>query len=289
MTVLISRNRFLIGEEWFIWTRMISSNKKMKVRKIIFVTRNSQVDIYLDAVSKNSNLNCSDSLFVALNSVVYAYLIQHKLPCKNTLDYFRTDSQVKVLDKSKILTDWLRQNIDIVESEFGFSYALRETAVFLIRSRLNFFLKFIEIINNTLDAYSPEIVLASVPDKNYASGKFLTFDDNYLGQIVRLAAENRLLKFEEIVENKNKLSAPIARFFFDLSKFIFKWLEFSLWDKKRQLGNFRYKGRTILLTTRRYNMDRLAEKLKGADKENKAIFMSQFKDYFDKAELDKLK
>ena len=250
-----------------------TDNEKMKVKKIIFVTSNSQVHTYLTTASKKGDSNCADSLFIALNPIVYAYLIQHKLPCKNTFDYFRTESQIRVLDKSKSLTDWFRQNIDIAESEFGFSYACRETTVFMMRSRLNYFLKFIEIVNNVLDVHSPEMVFASVSDEKYASGKLLTFDDNYLGQIVKLAVISRPIRFGKIAESENRRSTSLTRGFADLTKFIFKWIGFSLWEKKKQIDNFIYKSRPILLTTRRYNMDRLAEKLRCSGKGEKVIFL----------------
>ena len=252
----------------------LHGKKEMKVKKLIFVTNDAQVDVYLNALLKGGSPDCADSLFIALNPIAHACLMRHKLPCRNTFDYFKTDSQIKILDKSKALTDWLRQNIEIIESMFGFSYACRETSILLIRSRLNYFLKFIEIINNVMDVHSPDIVLASASDEKYASKKFLTFDANCLGLIVKLVAKNRSLRFEEIIQDRNNHSVSMFSGFIGLVKLIFKWLEFSLWEKKKLLVNFLYKGRIILLTTKRYNMDRLAEKLSRAGKKNRIVFLS---------------
>lgn len=245
----------------------------MKINKIIIVSKTSQVDRYLRDNLKNNGLSYPGILFIAANPIVYSHLKQLGLPAQNTLPYFTSESHIKILDRSKILTDWLRENIKIVESEVSYQYASRETAILLIRSRLNYFLKFIEILSNAADIHQPQVISANPPNEKYASEKFLTFDENYLGQVAKLVAENKALRFEEIPDCGDKGFLRIIQNLKDAVKFIFKRLEFTLWTKKKLLESLLRREKPILLTTRRYNMDRLAERIREHYSESRPIFL----------------
>ncbi|MDD4910375.1 MAG: hypothetical protein PHR44_06860 [Candidatus Omnitrophica bacterium] len=244
------------------------------MQKLIFVSKNSQVDRYLHSDLQDNGLAGRGILFIALSPAVYSYLKRLNIPAHNTLPYFTTESHKRVLDKSRALTGWLRENVKIAESEFGHQHACREAFVFLSRLRMHYSLKLIEIVYNAVDVHHPTVIAASLSEKKYYPDEMNSFPENYAGQIVKSVSQEKSLRFEEIGDYKDGSFARIKHNAKNLSRFLFRWFEFSLWSRKRLLENLLNNRSFILLTTKHYNMDKLAEKIKGEYGKNRLFFLN---------------
>ena len=240
-------------------------NIDQKVKKIIFLNDLQETDGYIRNNIEFNAPNVSNSLFIAMRPTINSYLKQRELCSQNTHPYFTNDSHAKVLEKSEILVDWLRKNSNFVDLDMGIQCAYRESLIFWTRFAIHHCLWVIEIVLNAVDKHQPEILSAFSSGKKNVSSLYLEPEEKYLGYVVRIIAEQKGLRFEDIPENTSKnpilcISRSI-NYINTLFKFILGYGKFQLCERKISVRNIFTKRDSIFFTTRFYQMDKLAGQL----------------------------
>lgn len=238
-----------------------------KVKKIIFVNTQSEVDKYMALSATERKFSTSDCLFIAMNPTVHSYLKQRGFFVRNTLPYFTNDSHLKVLEKSKILVDWLRKNSDFVDLDMGIKNAFRDPFIFWARLVFHYCIWVIEIVSNAVDIHQPEMLCASLSGKKFTASLQIEPEEKYLGYIVKVIARKKNLEFKNTViretSNYNLWISYIKNHVYAAIKFVLKYVRFLLREKMISAENIFVNTKPIFFTTRFYQMDKLAEEIQG--------------------------
>lgn len=232
------------------------------MKKIIFLDSESGLDKNIE----NKMSDIQDTLFIAMKPVVFSYLKRKGLPAQNTLPYFMNESHEMALEKSRILIDWLRDKTDFVNLDIGIQQAYKDVFIFWTRLAIHYCLWVIEIVSNAVDIHKPEIVSAVFSGKKSVSSLCIEPEEGYLNHIVKVIAQQRGLKYENISDITSDYdSSSVSQFTTyipSLIRFILKYKLFQLKEKIISAKN-RFAGRRpVFFTTIFYQMDKLAESIK---------------------------
>lgn len=232
-----------------------------KVKKLIFFNSPSEIDDYLANDKKGVGTNAPDRLFIAMNPTVHSYLKKKSYIAHNTLPYFNNESHIKALERSEIVMDWLRRNSEFVDLGMGIRRAYRDSFIYWTRLAIHYCLWTIEVVSNAVDMHKPEILSASLSDKKFVSSLLIEPEEKYLGYIVKIIAQQKRLRNEDIsagrTDNKDVI---FLKFQFGL-KFILKLVDFKLWERTIVSRRKILSNRPIIITTKPHQIDDLVKQL----------------------------
>jgi len=244
-------------------------NTQKEVKKIVFLDSLAGINGYL---GKNR-----DCLFIAMNPSVYSYLKRRDFLVQNTLPYFTNDSHIQALERSRVLVDWLRDNINFVDFDIGIQHAYRDSFIFWTRPTLLYCLRVIEIVSNAVHIHKPEIISAPLSVKRFINSLFIEPEEKYLGYIVKAIAQKKNLKYEDVTKSVNEdYNFSISRlenYIRSLIKFIFKYERFRIWEGLVSLRNMFTKKGAAFFTTKLYHMDELIKEVRIQCSDNRFYFL----------------
>lgn len=232
------------------------------MKKIIFLDSKTQAEKYLKVDSGYKADDLRDNLLIGMNPATYSYLKGRIDTAQDSGSYFTNGSHIKLLEKSKAIIDWARDNMEFVDLGLGIQRAYRDMLIFWLRFAVHNCLWIIEVVSNSLDAHNPETLVAAFSGGKRVSSLYLEPDEKNLGRLVRIIAEKRNLKFEDIASSVNsdggvKASDSLNAVF----KFILKYERFQWWERKIFLNNIFNKEKPVFFTTKMYQFERLAQEL----------------------------
>lgn len=244
------------------------------IKKIIFVDSPVLVEAYISN-AKRDKITSRDAkeLFIAMNPNTHLYLIKKELPVSNTLPFFSNNSHSNALETSRKLVEWLDKTCKFQDNGFNIQYAYRNSFIYYSRFVIHYCLWVIEIVLNSIDKYKPEVISASMSNKQTASSLYVENKEKYLGCIIHNIAESKKIKFEDIAENTNKKSVSASASLIAASKFILKYARFKLWVNLVASENRLSNSFPIFFTTKFYQMDKLAAQIKEKYPNKRSYFL----------------
>jgi len=117
----------------------------MGIKRIVFFNCEKEVDKYL---SDSKNANIASDIFIALNPNIYSYIKEKGCAAQSSLSYFNSDSHKMALERSRLLTEWLRANSEFLDLGSGIKQAFTDAFVFWSRFAAHYCLWSIEVILN---------------------------------------------------------------------------------------------------------------------------------------------
>ena len=206
---------------------------------------------------------------------VYSYAKKKGCNVSNTLPYFTNDSHKRILEKSEILTAWLRENFGSVGYGLNIQHSLRDSFIFWIRGAVHYCLRIIEIALNAADKHEAVTLGASLSGRKAVSNIYIQPEERYLGYLVNMTAKEKGLGYEDISRGTWGNFFDFSRlenYLLTLIKVILKYGEFGLWEKK-VFAERVFSGKGSLLFTTPYNMDSLVDALRGRRVEGHLRFL----------------
>lgn len=234
-------------------------------KKIYFFYAAEEVKEYL---KKRTDTLCSDkNLFIALAPSAYTCLREKGIAAENTLEYFTSDSHQRLLERSQILMQWLRANTDFDAVERGVQESLQDVFIYWTRLLVHHCLWLAEVAANVVERHNPDVLCASFRGRKKNLSVSVEAGEKYPGWIIKEAAKAKKLQYEDF-SDKGKdncfFFSYFCQYLFLLSKFLVKYGLCRLWEKKQLLRIRRGKNKFFLVTTKRYQMDKLTERMQEA-------------------------
>ena len=247
------------------------------INKIVFFDTVLDVDAYLKTEDMGPECRDASVLLIAMKPSVYAYLKSKNLPACDTTPYFSNNSHEKALERSEIIMEWLRKHADFATFGFGVRMAHRDLFAFWTRCPILYCLWTIEIISNAVEMHRPKVISVFLSDPDPVASAFIEPEERQLGCLVNAVALAANIGFEDIAATgrryrKSFFSGLKVRYG-PIIRFILKFMLFRLWKNFLALSNVRGGGKSVFFTTRRYQMDRLAEEMRRDNPDRKLHFL----------------
>lgn len=205
-------------------------------------------------------------LYIALTPTAYSYLAGKGMRVHTTDIYFTNESHKKALERSKEISEWLRQHAPFADLGLGIRRGYKDPFILRSRQAVHYFLWVTEIVFNAVSRHSPEVLSAPLAGRRRMMSLTAEPEEHYVGCIVRAVARQRNLSFEDVA------GAPAVAQAFLLSRqkeyirhfvrFAAKHLKFQIWKSVLFLQTALSRKRPFFITTRHYQMDKIAEGLK---------------------------
>lgn len=219
----------------------------------------------------------SEHLVIALKPAVRAAFKQKGISVQSTLPYFQNVSHARALETSKLLVEWLRKHAEFRDPALGIREAYREALIFRTRLIIHYCIWVIEIVLNAVERHLPVTLCASLSGQKPASCYCIEPEENCVGRLVEEIARQKRLGFDDLGRGSSRPLSDsgnqLAYRTRPLIRFVLQHQTFPLWAtwngrKSRLTGKD-----LILLTTRLYQMNKLAEQLKAEHPERLFDFL----------------
>lgn len=242
-----------------------------RIKKIIFFRSAPEVDAHIKNL-RDKSAAMAEEICIAMTPRVYAYLRKKGFEAQNSIKYFTNNSHRNVLTRSKVITDWLRENSYFVDQAIGVKETMRESFILWTRCAINHCLWMIEVVLNAADLHKPDMLAASYSDREKIQGLYIEPEERYLGFIVKNTASLKNLRYEDISKGRGATRIKSHPELYNCESNIFRallrYVRFQLWEKAVLAKGAFSKERPVLFTTTR-NMESVlkdfrSKKLAGA-------------------------
>lgn len=235
-----------------------------RIKKLIFFRSAPEVDAHIKN-RRDKSVVMTDDICIAMTPRVYSYLRKKGFEAQNTIKYFTNDSHRNALTRSKILTDWLRNNSYFADPAIGARDNTRESFILWTRCAINHCLWMIEVVLNAADFHKQDMVTASYSDREKVQGLYIEPEERYLGYIVKNAAGLKNIRYEDISKRKGDIPIQSHPELYNCDSNIFRallrYVKFLIWEKAVFAKGAFFKERPVIFTTTR-NMESVLKDLR---------------------------
>jgi len=244
-------------------------------KKVVFLNCLSDVDEYISN-KKDAARSGADELCIAMTPGSCSLLKQRGIKARNTVEYFTNNSHMKVLEKSKILVDWLLKSSDFVDMDLGIKESLRDSFIPWMRCAIHYCLWTIEVVSNARDKHKPGVLSAPYSGRRTVSSLLIEPEEKYLGDIVNAIAGAKKLKYDDISGKKAGNGGLFILRLFDRASTVFKFMvrsrKFRSWTKTVFAKCAALKKRPFFFTATR-NMAAIISELQNKTMDTSCFFV----------------
>lgn len=237
------------------------------MKKIIFFSGPKEVDEF----KKHNRSLGKDSLCIAMTPSAYSRLKENGFQAHNTLEYFTNDSHANLLDKSKVLMDWLRKNSEFIDPGIGIRKTSKDSFIFLMRCVILYSLWTIEVIANAIEAHKPSLISASLCDKAKVFDFFVEPEERYLGFLVKRVSQAKNLHFVDMAR-PGKNSIWRINYAKNAFGFICRFVNFYLWELT-VLAKSKFKKKSPFFLTTKHRLNAVTDIFHNGATEGNCYFL----------------